>query len=155
MIVFYQSWLVFQRHPHIKDQMSTWFTIVNWGSFSSGNMSKANLRFSVYLIKASSHKEFPFALTRPYACCTVDVSWIPYLCDTHFVIAINAEIIRVLSAKLCACASASSARNSQYAQLTHSATIENRVSDLRRHAHFNIEWHVTILGHLHPAVDRE
>ena len=26
----------------------------------------------------------------------------------------------------------------KYAQLTHCATIENRVSDLRRHAHFNI-----------------
>ena len=63
--------------------------------------------------------------------------------------------IRGLGEKLCACASASSARNIQYAQLTHSATIENRVSDLRRHAHFNIEWRVYIFGHLHPAVDRE
>ena len=46
---------------------------------------------------------------------------------------------RGLGAKLYACASASSARNIQYAQLPHSATIENRVSNLRRHAHFNIE----------------
>ena len=48
------------------------------------------------------------------------------------------EIRRALSAKLCACASASTAQNSQYAQLTHSATIKNRVSDLRRHTQINI-----------------
>ena len=65
------------------------------------------------------------------------------------------KILRGLFGKLSACASASSAQNSQYAQLTHSSTIENRVSDLRRHAHFNIELRVSILGHLHPAVDRE
>ena len=51
---------------------------------------------------------------------------------------LHSGMTRGLGAKLCACASASSAQNSQYAQLTHSATIENRVSDLRRHAHFNI-----------------
>ena len=47
-------------------------------------------------------------------------------------------IIRGLGAILCACASASIARNSQYAQLTHCTTIENRVSDLRGHGYFNI-----------------
>ena len=40
-------------------------------------------------------------------------------------------ISRGLGAKLCACANASSAQNSQYAQLTHSAIKVNRVSDLR------------------------
>ena len=46
------------------------------------------------------------------------------------------RISRGLGGKLCACASANSARNSQNAQLTHSATIENRVSDFHTQAHF-------------------
>ena len=65
---------------------------------------------------------------------------------------VERKIIRGLGAKLCARASASIERNSQYAQLTQCGTIENWVSVLRRHAHFNILFDLYFNIHIYIAI---
>ena len=116
-----------------KSLIETEYGITAKPSTSGNPMSNAVLE---YIHQVLGNLVWTYNITQSYV--DVDDTWSGILAAAEFEICSTTNS-RGLGAKLCACASASSARNSQYAQLTHSTTIENRVSDLRRHAHFNID----------------